>query len=106
MIMGLALYTPLALVGGVFYIMHHIIVKANLFLISGITFVMKGTHELKYMGGIYRTNPMLGVLFLIPALSLAGLPPLSGFFAKFIIIARASRPRPTGSSPWRWWSVC
>ncbi|WP_018948590.1 MULTISPECIES: Na+/H+ antiporter subunit D [unclassified Thioalkalivibrio] len=86
MIMGLALFTPLALVGGVFYIMHHIIVKANLFLISGITFVMKGTHELKLMGGIYRTHPMLGVLFLIPALSLAGLPPLSGFFAKFIII--------------------
>lgn len=86
MIMGLALFSPLALVGGVFYIMHHIIVKANLFLISGITFVMKGTHDLKQMGGIYRSHPILGVLFLIPALSLAGLPPLSGFFAKFIII--------------------
>lgn len=86
MILGLALFTPLALVGGVFYIMHHIIVKANLFLISGITFMMKGTHELRLLGGIYRTHPLLGVLFLIPALSLAGLPPLSGFFAKFIII--------------------
>ena len=36
MLLGLALFTPLALIGGVFYIMHHIIVKTNLFLVSGI----------------------------------------------------------------------
>ncbi|MBS0002420.1 MAG: Na+/H+ antiporter subunit D, partial [Thioalkalivibrio sp.] len=36
MILGLALFTPLAIIGGVFYIIHHIIVKANLFLISGL----------------------------------------------------------------------
>ena len=86
MILGLALFTPLALVGGVFYIMHHIIVKANLFLISGLTYQLKGSHELKELGGLYRSHPMLAVLFMVPALSLAGLPPLSGFFAKFIII--------------------
>jgi multicomponent Na+:H+ antiporter subunit D len=73
-------------VGGVFYIMHHIIVKANLFLISGLTYQLKGSHELKKLGGLYRSHPMLGVFFMVPALSLAGLPPLSGFFAKFIII--------------------
>jgi multicomponent Na+:H+ antiporter subunit D len=86
MILGLALFTPLALVGGVFYIMHHIIVKANLFLISGLTYQLKGSHELKDLGGLYRSHPVLGLLFMVPALSLAGLPPLSGFFAKFIII--------------------
>ena len=86
MILGLALFTPLAIVGGVFYIMHHIIVKANLFLISGLTYQLKGSHELKELGGLYRSHPMLAVLFMVPALSLAGLPPLSGFFAKFIII--------------------
>ena len=86
MILGLALFTPLAIVGGVFYIMHHIIVKANLFLISGLTYQLKGSHELKQLGGLYRSHPMLGVFFMVPALSLAGLPPLSGFFAKFIII--------------------
>jgi multicomponent Na+:H+ antiporter subunit D len=86
MILGLALFTPLAIVGGVFYIMHHIIVKANLFLVSGVVHRLKGTHELKKLGGLYRTHPWLGVLFMVPALSLAGLPPLSGFFAKFILI--------------------
>ncbi|MFO7639792.1 MAG: proton-conducting transporter membrane subunit, partial [Candidatus Competibacteraceae bacterium] len=86
MILGLALFTPLALVGGVFYIMHHIIVKANLFLVSGLVYRLRGSYELKELGGLYRDTPWVGILFLIPALSLAGLPPLSGFFAKFILI--------------------
>jgi len=89
MLLGLALFTPLALIGGVFYIMHHIIVKTNLFLVSGITYRLLGSYELKNLGGIYRQRPYLALLFLIPALSLAGIPPLSGFFAKFIVV-RAS----------------
>ncbi len=86
MLLGLALYTPLALVGGVFYLMHHIIVKANLFLISGLVYRLRGSFQLKELGGLYRERPGLALLFLIPALSLAGLPPLSGFFAKFILV--------------------
>lgn len=86
MMLGLALYTPLAIIGGVFYIMHHIIVKTNLFLISGITYRLLGSYDLKKLGGVYKSRPLLAVLFLIPALSLAGIPPLSGFFAKFIVI--------------------
>jgi multicomponent Na+:H+ antiporter subunit D len=86
MILGIALMTPLAIVGGVFYIMHHIIVKANLFLVSGVAFRLRGSYELKDIGGLYRSSPWLSMLFLVPAMSLAGLPPLSGFFAKFILI--------------------
>lgn len=86
MILGLALFTPLAIIGGVFYLMHHMIVKTTLFLISGITYRLTGTYELKSLGGLYRDKPGLALLFLVPALSLAGLPPLSGFFAKFIVI--------------------
>jgi multicomponent Na+:H+ antiporter subunit D len=86
MIMGLALYTPLALIGSVFYIVHHIIVKTNLFLVGGLAQKLTGSYELKKMGGLYRHYPWLGVLFLIPAFSLAGFPPLSGFWAKFTLI--------------------
>ncbi|MCE8016328.1 Na+/H+ antiporter subunit D [Halomonas sp. MCCC 1A17488] len=86
MILGLALFTPLAIVGGVFYIAHHILVKTNLFLVSGIVHRLQGSYRLKRLGGLYRSHPWLAVLFLIPALSLAGMPPLSGFFAKFIVI--------------------
>jgi multicomponent Na+:H+ antiporter subunit D len=89
MIMGLALYTPLALMGTVFYLMHHMIVKTNLFLISGVVHYLKGSYKLKYIGGVYRDHPWLAFLFLVPALSLAGLPPFSGFWAKFILIKAA-----------------
>jgi multicomponent Na+:H+ antiporter subunit D len=86
MIMGLALFTPLALAGSVFYIMHHIVVKTNLFLVSGVADRLCGTSELKDQGGLYASHPGLALLFLIPALSLAGIPPLSGFFAKLALV--------------------
>ena len=86
MIMGLGLYTPLALAGSVFYIIHHIVVITNLFLISGVAYRLRGTYQLKKLGGLYRYYPMLGLLFLIPAFSLAGIPPLSGFWAKFALV--------------------
>ncbi len=86
MVLGLALFTPLALVGAVFYLVHHIIVKANLFLVSGVARRLTGSFELAAIGGLYRSSPLLALLFLVPALSLAGFPPLSGFWAKFLLI--------------------
>jgi len=86
MIMGLGLFTPLALTGSIFYIMHHIIAKTNLFLISGAAYHLKGTYDLKKLGGLYGSAWFLSALFLIAAFALAGLPPLSGFWAKFILI--------------------
>jgi len=85
MIMGLAVFTPLALAGALFYMIHHSVVKTNLFLVSGIVQHLRGSFKLKYLGGIYRDYPWLAFLFLIPALSLAGIPPFSGFWAKFIL---------------------
>jgi multicomponent Na+:H+ antiporter subunit D len=86
MIMGLAIFTPLAILGAIFYVVHHIVVKTNLFLVGGMAHRLGGDFELKNLGGLYRARPGLAVLFLIPALSLAGLPPLSGFWAKLIIL--------------------
>jgi multicomponent Na+:H+ antiporter subunit D len=89
MILGLALFTPLAMVGAVFYLVHHIIVKANLFLVSGVARRIAGSTDLDAIGGLYKTAPFLALLFLIPAFSLAGFPPLSGFWAKFILVKAA-----------------
>ncbi len=86
MTLGLALFTPLALTAAIFYLVHHIIVKTNLFLIGGLIRHIKGSYDLKKIGGLYLSQPFLALLFLIPALSLGGIPPLSGFFAKFTII--------------------
>jgi multicomponent Na+:H+ antiporter subunit D len=88
MVLGLGLFTPLALAGAVFYLLHHIVVKANLFLISGLIRQRSGSFALARIGGLYARG-LLALLFLIPAFSLAGFPPLSGFWAKMILI-RAS----------------
>ncbi|KPP99627.1 MAG: multicomponent Na+:H+ antiporter subunit MnhD [Bacteroidetes bacterium HLUCCA01] len=86
MIMGIALFTPMALLGTVFFVVNQIFVKMNLFLISGIANRLGGSFELKELGGLYKNYLWLGVLFLISAFSLAGFPPLSGFWAKFTLV--------------------
>jgi multicomponent Na+:H+ antiporter subunit D len=86
MLIGLAVATPLALAGSILYVLHHIVVKANLFLIAGAMRLAGGSFDLRRSGGLHRSAPLLAVLFLVPAMSLAGVPPLSGFWAKFIVI--------------------
>jgi multicomponent Na+:H+ antiporter subunit D len=82
MLMGLGLFSPIGLAGGIFYLTHDIVVKTSLFLVSGVVERLGGTGELARLGGLYRARPVLALLFLVPALSLAGIPPFSGFFAK------------------------
>jgi multicomponent Na+:H+ antiporter subunit D len=93
MIMGLGLLVSnnpaarlLGIAAAVFYITHHIIVKTNLFLSSGTVKTLRGTSQPKRLGGLAVSSPWLAILFLIPALSLAGMPPLSGFWAKLAMI--------------------
>lgn len=86
MIMGLAIFSPLALAGAILHIIHNILNKTNLFLVSGIVNRSQHSYSLKKLGGLYRTQPLLSVLFLIPALALAGIPPLPGFWSKFVLV--------------------
>ncbi|HMP89726.1 MAG TPA: Na+/H+ antiporter subunit D [Kiritimatiellia bacterium] len=86
MIMGLGMYTAASLGGAVLYIVHNIIAKTNLFFVAGVVAHKTGTNDLKKLGGIYKRSPILAVLFLISAMALAGLPPLSGFFAKLSLV--------------------
>ncbi|MFC0202183.1 Na+/H+ antiporter subunit D [Paracoccus rhizosphaerae] len=89
MVLGLAIYTPLGLMGAVFYLVHHIIVKANLFFVAGVAKRIGGSTDLARLGGLYTHAPLLAFLFLIPAFSLAGFPPLSGFWAKYVVVKAA-----------------
>ena len=89
MIMGLGLFTKLALAGAIYYMAHHIIIKTGLLLMAGAAQKVTGTTDLKQMGGLLRTHPYMAWFFLILALSIAGIPPLSGFFGKFPLIVAA-----------------
>lgn len=86
MIAGLGMYTEAALVGTVFYLIHDIIVKTNLFMVSGVIFKLKGNYSMRNLGGFYKTYPKLSLLMAIPMFSLVGIPPLSGFWAKIFWI--------------------
>ncbi|MEM6971252.1 MAG: proton-conducting transporter membrane subunit [Pseudomonadota bacterium] len=86
MTLGLAIATPLAMAGAIFYFLHHIPAMMNMFLLAGIIRRETGAEALAGIGGLYRAGPWLAVVFLIPMLSLIGVPPLSGFWAKFFMI--------------------
>ena len=82
MLFGLGLASRAGLAGAVLYTVHHIIVQTTLFLVAGLVERRGGTSSLRRSGGLQHVAPMLAVLYLLPALSLAGIPPLSGFLAK------------------------
>jgi multicomponent Na+:H+ antiporter subunit D len=86
MVMGLGIYTQLAIAGAIYFIVHNMIVKTALFLFAGATQYVTGTSDLKKMGGVLKTHPVLGWLFGIAAISIAGIPPFSGFFSKLAVI--------------------
>ena len=86
MVFGLGVGGPAAIAATIFYLIHHIPVKTSLFLVEGIIERDSGSSSLDSVSGLARRSPWLAVLFLVPALSLAGLPPLSGFLAKFAIL--------------------
>ena len=89
MVLGLALLTPLAIAAALIYLLHNIVAKANLFLVSGLVQRAAGSVDLETVGGLYKRHGWISIGFLISALALAGIPPLSGFFAKLLVI-RAS----------------
>jgi multicomponent Na+:H+ antiporter subunit D len=89
MVMGLAVFTVSSAAAVVFYICHHIVAKANLFFVQGLVEAHFGTDDLGSQGGLARLKPLWAVCFLSSALALAGLPPFSGFFAKYVIVKAA-----------------
>ncbi|OLT46218.1 cation:proton antiporter [Saccharomonospora sp. CUA-673] len=85
-LLGVALFTEVGLTAGIFYLLHHMIVKASLFLSTGAIEVRYGTGTIGALSGMAKREPVLAVAFFIAALSLAGLPPFSGFVAKYSLI--------------------
>ena len=82
MVYGLGLASGAGLAGAILYTVHHIVVQTTLFLAAGLIERREGTSSLRLSGGLQKIAPVLAALYLLPALSLAGIPPLSGFLAK------------------------
>ncbi|HST99214.1 MAG TPA: Na+/H+ antiporter subunit D [Geodermatophilus sp.] len=82
MVFGIALGTAAGLAGAIFYVAHHIAIQTTLFLVAGLVERQGGTTSIDKLGGLARRSPLLAVLFFVPAMNLAGIPPLSGFIGK------------------------
>ncbi|MFF5727480.1 Na+/H+ antiporter subunit D [[Kitasatospora] papulosa] len=82
MVFGIGLATREAYGGAIFYVAHHITVQTSLFLVAGLIERRGGTNELTRLGGMARSAPLLAVLFFVPAMNFAGIPPFSGFIGK------------------------
>lgn len=82
MVFGIALASHDGIAGAVFYVAHHITVQTTLFLVAGLIERRSGTTDLQSLGGLSTLSPLLAVIFFIPAMNLAGIPPLSGFLGK------------------------
>ncbi|MHB8171368.1 MAG: Na+/H+ antiporter subunit D [Thermincolia bacterium] len=86
MIMGLGIFTTVSLAGAIYYMIHDMIVKSALFLLGGAIITVAGTGNLNKMGGLIKNYPTLGWLFFTASIALVGIPPLSGFSGKLLLV--------------------
>lgn len=81
-IAGLGLFNKVALMGAMFYLIHDIVVKTNLFMVAGVIRNIGGSMDMQKLGGFYASWPRLSLLMAVVLFSLVGIPPLSGFWPK------------------------
>ncbi|MCL2850559.1 MAG: Na+/H+ antiporter subunit D, partial [Micrococcales bacterium] len=91
MVFGVALATTEAWSAAIYYVVHHITVQTALFLVAGLVERYGGTTSLSRLGGMAKGAPVIAVLFFVPALNLAGIPPLSGFVGKVGLLEAAAQ---------------
>jgi len=84
-LVGLAVMTPESVEGSVYYLMHDMIAKTLLFLLAGTMITLTGETKFNSMSGLIRNYPALGWMFFIVMVSLAGIPPFSGFIGKVLV---------------------
>lgn len=89
MIAGLAMGKTASLGGTIYYMLHHIVVITALFYAAGIIEHHLGSTQFKHIGGLLKTRPYLAAMFFIPMLGLIGIPPLSGFWPKIVLLQTA-----------------
>lgn len=93
LIFGLSMGTAGAVVATIFFLVHNMLAKSALFFIGSAMEIVTGApdDDIHSFGGLWRTHPMLGLCFLVAGMSLAGLPPFSGFWGKFLLVQEGLR---------------
>ena len=82
LVFGLALSSIVGMSATIYYVAHHITIQTTLFLVTGLIERRAGSSNVDRLGGLAKISPVLAILFFIPAMNLAGIPPFSGFVGK------------------------
>lgn len=85
-VLSLGCGTALGIAGAVFHLFNHSMFKSLLFVNSAAVEKVTGTTDMDSMGGLSDKMPVTSFTSIIAFLSTAGVPPLSGFWSKLIII--------------------
>ena len=85
MLLSFGLFTPMSFVAGVFYLVNGALMKMGVILSLGAIYNQTGTNDMSRMGGLIKKMKPIAAIYIVCALSLAGVPPLSGFFAKLLL---------------------
>jgi formate hydrogenlyase subunit 3/multisubunit Na+/H+ antiporter MnhD subunit len=85
MILGIGTGSIIGIVGGLFHMLNNTIYKTLLFLNAGAIERQTGSTELKKLGGLARFMPITFLTTVVAAFSISGIPPLNGFFSKWLI---------------------
>ena len=85
-IVSLATGTTLGIAAALFHFFNHAVFKTQLFVNAAAVEEQSGTRDMDKLGGLAQRMPITGTTSVIAALSTAGVPPLSGFWSKLLII--------------------
>ena len=85
MVLGIGTGVPIGIMGGLFHMVNNAIYKTCLFLGAGAVEKRAGTTDLEKLGGLAAAMPVTFMAMVIAALSISGVPPLNGFFSKWLI---------------------
>ena len=87
--LGMAYHNPavalIGFAGGILHILNHSIFKELMFLTAGSVYLKSHTRDIEIMGGLIKSMPKTGLLFLIGSIAICGLPPFNGFISEFLI---------------------
>jgi NADH-quinone oxidoreductase subunit N len=102
MLIALAVMSQWALTGTIYYMFVHVFMKAGAFVVVAALISAGVGETLKDYRGIAKRAPLLSALMLLFLFSLAGIPPLGGFTAKFFLFSAAIVPVPGGEISFQW----
>jgi multicomponent Na+:H+ antiporter subunit A len=97
MVFLIGLDIPLSIAAAISYMLAHVLYKASLFLITGIIDHATGSRDLSALGGLFGKMPVIGLVAILAALSMAGAAPFLGFVGKelfYEVVLMAPRAAP------------